>query len=221
MVGVKMAFSGSRLTLLQKAITDAFFARESSFFLTGGGALAGYYLGHRETDDLDLFTTEESAFERGRHALGAAAAAVGASLEIKQSAPGFVRALLQRGDEQLMVDLVHDRSAQRVPTKMVEGEVRLDPPEEIVANKLAAVVGRQEPKDLIDLFFLAGLGLLTDDALRAAHDKDGGCTPATLAWLLDSFPLPREDRLPASVSLEELAAWRAGLVKRLRRLALP
>jgi Nucleotidyl transferase AbiEii toxin, Type IV TA system len=37
-----------RLTPLQAEILDSFFALESRFYLTGGGALAGFHLGHRE-----------------------------------------------------------------------------------------------------------------------------------------------------------------------------
>lgn len=46
----------SRLTRFQSDVLEAFFRREDRFFLTGGGALAGYRLGHRETRDLDLFS---------------------------------------------------------------------------------------------------------------------------------------------------------------------
>jgi hypothetical protein len=46
----------SSLTPLQRDLLDAFFARERRFFLTGGAALAGFYFGHRTTDDLDFFT---------------------------------------------------------------------------------------------------------------------------------------------------------------------
>ena len=39
----------SRLTRLQADVLASFFEREQRFYLTGGGALAGYHLGHRET----------------------------------------------------------------------------------------------------------------------------------------------------------------------------
>jgi len=45
------------LTELQGEILRRFFARRDEFFLTGGAALVGFHLGHRETHDLDLFTT--------------------------------------------------------------------------------------------------------------------------------------------------------------------
>ena len=59
----------SRLSALQAEVLRAFFARERDYFLTGGAALAGFHLGHRTTDDLDLFTTSDAAFERGRFVL--------------------------------------------------------------------------------------------------------------------------------------------------------
>jgi hypothetical protein len=78
-----------QLTPLQRDLLDAFFARERGFFLTGGAALVGFYLHHRETTDLDLFTEEGATWERGRHVLADAVAALGATLEIRQAAPGF------------------------------------------------------------------------------------------------------------------------------------
>ena len=45
----------SQLTALQSALLDAFFRHEQRMFLTGGAALAGFHLGHRTTEDLDLF----------------------------------------------------------------------------------------------------------------------------------------------------------------------
>ena len=60
--------SGSDLSPLQRDLLGAFFERERGFFVTGGAALAGYYLHHRVTDDIDLFTVDDEAFERGPHA---------------------------------------------------------------------------------------------------------------------------------------------------------
>ena len=63
----------SRLTPLQRDLLDAFFAREQRLFLTGGGALAGFYLGHRTTEDLDLFTLPGLDLADAAHALDEAA----------------------------------------------------------------------------------------------------------------------------------------------------
>ena len=67
---------------------------------------------------------------------------------------------------------------------------------------------------------LEASGLRVDDVLDAAAAKDGGCTPATLAWLVGQLPLP-EGPLPGDVDREALERYRDELVRRLRKLALP
>ena len=73
-----MVTAKSRLTPFQVEILEAFFRNETRFFLTGGGALAGYHLGHRETHDLDLFSLSP-VMEDGVRALRAAAGEAGAT----------------------------------------------------------------------------------------------------------------------------------------------
>jgi hypothetical protein len=65
--------------------------------------------------------------------------------------------------------------------------VRVDPPDEIMANQLNTIVGRAEERDLVDLLFLDRAGYSVDAALPAAHAKDGGCTPGTLDWALSEI----------------------------------
>lgn len=60
----------SRLSPFQREVLEAFFCKENRFFLTGGGALVGFHLGHRETDDLDLFATDD-LIDAGAAALAA------------------------------------------------------------------------------------------------------------------------------------------------------
>jgi hypothetical protein len=213
--------SPDKLTRLQRELLDAFFQRERGFFLTGGAALAGFYLAHRETSDLDFFTAEGAAFERGLHVLRAAAESVGASLAVRQDAPGFKRLVVSRGDESVVVDLVHDRVPAAYPSKQERGLVRLDPPQEILVNKLTTLVSRSEPRDLVDLFYLERSGLDVEAALPKALEKDGGCTPATLAWLLSEIRIPDGARLPGGVSPAELRSYVADLTARLLRAAAP
>ncbi|MBC8074123.1 MAG: nucleotidyl transferase AbiEii/AbiGii toxin family protein [Deltaproteobacteria bacterium] len=211
----------SRLTPLQRDVLAAFFARDRGFFLTGGAALAGYHLGHRETLDLDLFATDAGDFERGRFILVEVASALGATLQVRQEAPGFRRVVLDRGGELVVIDTVLDPIPQLVPEKPDLGGVRVDPPREILVNKLCAVVGRAEERDLVDLWALERSGLSIEDALADALAKDGGCTPATLAWLLDQVVIPDHVQLPGDVPAQELRDWLAELVPRLRQLAHP
>lgn len=148
----------ARLSALQRDVIAAFFARERGFFLTGGAALVGFHLHHRDTTDLDLFTVDAAAFERGAHVMADLSAALGAGLAVRQDAPGFRRYALTRGDDALIVDLVLERAVQVCPEKPEREGVRVDPPEEILANKLTTLVGRTEERDLVDVLFLERAG---------------------------------------------------------------
>lgn len=210
----------SQLTPLQREVLAAFFERERGYRLTGGGALAGFHLRHRTTDDLDLFTRDADAFERGRYVLADVAAAVGATLRIRQDAPGFMRIVLDRGHEGVVVDLVKDVAPATSDAIEIE-RVVLDRPEEILANKLTALVGRAEERDLVDVLFLEKAGYSIDAALPQALAKDGGCTPATLAWLLSEIEIPDGVVLPATVTPAELRSYVKELIDRFLVLASP
>jgi hypothetical protein len=211
----------SRLTPLQREALAAFFSRERGFYLTGGAALAGFHLGHRTTSDLDLFTRHDDAFERGPHVVADLAAAIGADLEVIQDAPGFRRIVLTRDEEALVIDLIRERSFQRHDRKAEIDGILVDPAAEILSNKLTALVGRAEERDLVDLMLLERAGHRIEDALEDALRKDGGCTPATLAWLLSEITIPDDVVLPAGVAPGALRDWLAALIVRLRRAAHP
>ena len=210
----------SRLTRLQAEILEAFFRRESRFFLTGGGALVGYHLGHRETHDLDIFSLSP-VMEDGVRALRSAATAVGASWQDVRTAPEFRRVLLTRGDESVIVDLVIEHAEQLRPEKPLHGVVRVDPAEEIFANKLCTLLGRSEIRDLVDVRALEGLGLSLTEALAGGQRKDGGLTPAQLAWVLSQITIGDAATLPGGVPPAELSDYLRGLIDRLVRLGHP
>jgi hypothetical protein len=216
-----MDSSPDRLTPLQHDLLEAFFSREQGFFLTGGAALAGFYLRHRETTDLDLFTDSAEVLQRGQHVLMAAAESLGATVTRVQTSPGFERYVVTRPDDSVVIDLVWDRAPQAFPQKRTVGVIRIDPIEEILVNKLTTVLSRGEERDLVDLFLLAKEGHSIESALPAALAKDGGCTPAALAWVISEIEIPDEVPLPGGVSPLELRAFLDDLVRRLRRAALP
>lgn len=221
MAGAKTESSADKLTPLQRELLSAFFEHERGFFLTGRAALAGFYLHHRETDDLDLFTHQSEAFERGAHALRAAAERVSGQLGVRQDSPGFRRYVVTRGHEAVVVDLVWERVPSAFPDKPERAGIRIDPIEEILINKLTAVLSRAEERDVVDLLFLERAGHRAEQALAAALAKDGGCTPAALAWVLSEIRVPEDAALPGGVSGRELQDFLADLVKRLRRAAAP
>lgn len=212
----------SRLTPLQTALLDAFFRHEKRFFLTGGAALAGFHLGHRETQDLDLFVAseDERVLEEGESALQRAASDLGGSVEVVRTAIDFRRRLVKSGEKSVLVDLVRDRVPQLGP-KSAQGEILVDPPREILANKLCTLVSRSEVRDLIDVRALEATGLSIESALHDASKKDAGISPAILSWILSSIAVPDGRQLPAGVAAPELRRWIDHLRETLAKMAWP
>lgn len=213
--------TASQLSPLQEDILAAFFQREGRFFLTGGAALAGFHLKHRRTADLDLFTTGADLLDAGESALRAVAAQIGATIKNVQTEPGIRRRLLMRGDDRVMVDLVTEQVVQGYPEKMRFGDVRVDPPEEILANKLCALLSRSEIRDLVDVYALERAGLRAEDAVALAARKDASLTPASVAWVLSEIQIGDDARIPGGVTPEELRRFIADLIGRLTRMAYP
>lgn len=90
--------------------------------------------------------------------------------------------------------------------------IQVDTPHEILVNKLCALLGRAELRDLIDLKELLARGGNLGRALTDAPRKDGGFSPLTLAWVLkDTNPAPLARAMgwdDAQVkSLSDFHAW--------------
>ena len=212
--------SSTRLSNLQREVLDAFFRQEDRFFLTGGAALAGYYLKHRETKDLDLFTVEDR-MEEGVSALTAVAREIGASIEPLRTSPDFRRFLLRRGLEGVVVDLVRDLAPQIFSEKSLFGGIRVDPPEEILANKLCTLLSRAEIRDLVDVWALETRGYSIETALEQASIKDAGLTPGQLAWVLSQIEIGDDAVPPGGLSARELREYLHALRDRLSSQAFP
>ncbi len=212
--------SSPGLSRLQSDLLREFFAREQRFVLTGGGALVGFHLHHRTSDDIDLFAKPPMDLADGERALDAAALALGATIERLRTFPDFRRVLVRRGGETAVVDLVVDRGPDVDVPQCVDGGIRVHSLREIASNKVCALLGRGEVRDLVDLRAILSTGLPLHDVLADAERKDGGVAAATLAWLLDGMRVGADAALPG-VSGADLDAFRIDLIRQLRTLALP
>lgn len=208
------------LNNLQNDFLQAFFTHENRFFLSGGAALVGFYFGHRETHDLDLFTLENE-IENGFRLVNETAKELGASVESIQTSPDFRRLLVKRETEAVVVDLVREYVFQISDVKPTINGIRVDSPEEILANKLCALLSRSEIRDLVDVRELENAGFSLENALQFAAKKDSGLTPAQLAWVLNQIKFGDDVQPPGNVSVTELRDYVHNLISRLKRLALP
>jgi hypothetical protein len=215
-----------KLTPLQRRILRVLAELSPPWTLTGGGALAGVYLGHRATRDLDLFWRARA--ELGHSAAEAQRLLRSADLAVTalRTSPMFVELRVSDGSDVCVVDLVAEPFPALEPPRQAtidDAAIAVDSMHEILAAKLAALLGRTELRDLVDVMALLDAGTDLAAALRDAPKKDAGFSALTLGWVLHSFetaPLAR-----ALGWTEEQAAdvdaFRRQLIERLTQIARP
>lgn len=194
--------------------------RRESCHLGGGAALAGVWLRHRLSRDLDLFCHERDAVRSLARQLPDIAASVGLRAELKRDSGGFVRGSLELGSQRLEVDLIHESLPDLEPPPPIES-VLVESLIDLRASKLTCLLSRAEPRDLIDVLFLERAGFPAEDDLASAAQKDAGIDPATLAWLLRDFPVGPFPIMLVPLTTEEVVSFRDALTERLRRLSVP
>ena len=173
---------------LQDQVLQAISQTQTGFYLTGGTALSRGYLGHRFSDDLDLFTNMDNRFANWCHQIIAAlSASHDWQTNVLRQGQYFMRLMVIQNDVVLKVECVNDMPSHigEIQEHPVLG--RLDSLENILANKISALIGRDEPKDLVDVWGLCcHMGLSIKDAITDASSKSAGIYPPDLARRLCS-----------------------------------
>jgi len=177
---------------LQNRVIARMSGIEQEFHLSGGTALSRGYYGHRYSEDLDFFVNDSPLFEVWRDAcfsvLEQASTEEGWRFEIlRRQDKRFGRAVVH-GAESLKLEFVNDvPSRVGVPWRHpVLG--MLDTKENILANKITALLDRKAAKDAADLYWLCcedGLNIM--DALVGASGKAAGIFPPCVAKELDRW----------------------------------
>jgi hypothetical protein len=183
---VDQAFFFEHLFPLQDAVLAVLSTLDTGLYLTGGTAASRGYLHHRFSDDLDLFANDEAEFglwgDRVVHAL---AGHPTWSCTVLLREARFIRVALHQEQVDLKIELVNDVPSRvgSVVSHPVLG--RLDSAQNILANKITAVLDRSEPKDLADIWgFAQIMGLSVHEAISGAQGKAAGVFPADVARVL-------------------------------------
>jgi hypothetical protein len=194
--------------------------RRAPFHLGGGAALAGVFLGHRRSRDVDLFTHDHEAHRDLVRALPSAAMEAGGKFTLVRDAGGHVRGKLVLENAEVEVDAVHEALPDLdPPPAMVEG-VTVESLADLRAAKLTCLLSRREPRDLVDVLFLERAGFRPEADLELAVRKDAGIDPAILAWLIAEFPTAPLPEMLKPLTPSEFGEYRDELSLRLRELAL-
>jgi hypothetical protein len=179
-------FYQQQLYPFQDDVLQIIAQRETGFYLTGGTAASRGYLNHRYSDDLDFFVNDDPNFSLWADRVIQGLRSSGDwQLEILSRYDRFVRLNLTRPEIALKLELIND-----VPSHVgkVTGHPtlgKLDSAENILANKLTALITREEPKDLADVWgFCCRMNLSITQAITGAQGKAAGIFPADLSRVL-------------------------------------
>jgi hypothetical protein len=139
------------LYALQDTVLKRVFDVENEFYLTGGTCLSRFYQAKRYSDDLDFFTNDSARFPFAVKKIKKALEAF-YPVEVKIETRDFVRFVI---DDLLQVDFVHDRVPRYKDVVVLDNGYVIDSVENILSNKITAVIGRDNPKDIFDIYLIA------------------------------------------------------------------
>ncbi len=128
-----------------------------NFYLTGGTALAEFYLQHRYSEDLDFFSEKEIDVEAATIFIGSIKDQLKFErFELQQS---FNRNIyfLNFNNGQLKVEFTYF-PFERIEKGPKFGELELDSKLDIAANKVFSIYQKPRARDYIDLYLLVKTG---------------------------------------------------------------
>jgi hypothetical protein len=158
--------------------------RSEDSYLAGGAALHIEPNSKRYSNDLDYFHDSEERVASAFAADKALLESHGFTVELGMSQPGFVRALVRKGTDATKIEWVRDSAWRFMPALRDPIAGFLLHPVDLAVNKLLALVGRDEPRDFVDILDAHERILSLGALCWAAAGKDPGYTPPLLLSLL-------------------------------------
>jgi hypothetical protein len=199
---------------------------QGDFFLTGGTALSVFYLGHRVSEDLDLFATDP--LDLSEIDFWIKSQWPGQSVKIKEG-PYFLSLLIREVKVDLVIDPLSVREERPIIIFENGSSLGVDTLSNIVTNKFCTIVSRMEPKDFIDFYLILqnspGFEIkdlyhkslrkdaIFDDPPTVAYQIENGITfiqENPSLWPQTYIPV---DRQAFFEFYKKIALWIYGLVK--------
>ena len=156
------------------------------FYLTGGTTLSRGYFNHRYSDDLVYFVNDYHEFLRISERQIEKLEAEFKEVKVALKDNNFCRVFI--GEEKLKIEMINDvpaHAGQKVNHPLLG---LIDSKENILANKITAVVDRILPKDIVDIYFLLKDGLSLKKSLIDAESKAAGISPLLVSKVFAEFP---------------------------------
>lgn len=174
---------------VQEAVLKNFSKIQDSqqFYLTGGTALSYFYLKHRQSNDLDFFTSDEEIILPFSQQLEAHLKAESFDCLRQRGIHSFVELFVTLNEDTTLIHLALDAAFRFEPTKEFPDfpHLKVDSLIDIASNKLLALFGRATLRDFIDVYFLLKKSHFSKEQLiDASKQKDPGFD---LYWLGVAF----------------------------------
>ena len=170
---------------LQDKVLQIIDGLQTPFYLTGGTALSRCYFGHRYSDDLDLFVNKDDKFR------------VFAEKIIDELSGLFETEVVLRTESYfslkinqiLKIEMVNDIAFRDGEVQKKPIFSRVDSIQNILSNKLSAIISRDEPKDVVDIWIISKNILVKwSQVFQAVGSKAVGIFPPDVAKRLAEFP---------------------------------
>jgi hypothetical protein len=161
-------------TPLLNAIIHVFHQQLNGVVLVGGTALAGFYAGHRRSDDIDLFVQSESSFKSAILAIESLSS-IGANLKEMHHSRQYYNSICNFNGHSFTIDVVVDSNLFQIGTFQLIGNTHIANVETIYKMKAATLVSRCSEKDIYDLIWLFdNVDNNISNLVKYANDIDNG-----------------------------------------------
>jgi predicted nucleotidyltransferase component of viral defense system len=183
---------------LQDRVMDQVFALDNDFYLTGGTALHRFYYHLRYSDDLDFFTYSDPLFRESIIEIIQVFEQNGIAYRYIVESKDFHRLLIE---ESLQIDFVNDRVYRKGKSNIING-YKIDNKINILANKVTAILGRDEAKDIFDLFTLLYYEECEWREILTIANQKSSISKDELIYRIESFPLAWLDKIKIIENIE-------------------
>lgn len=157
--------------------------RTPDSYLAGGAALHIEPNSKRFSNDLDYFHDSEERVAEAFRDDAALLRRENYAIQVQLQHPGFVRAIVSKGGEQTKIEWAHDSAWRFLPPIRDPAAGFLLHPIDLAINKVMALVGRDEPRDYLDVLHAHEAILPLGGLVWAGAGKDPGFTPPLLLSL--------------------------------------
>ncbi len=136
---------------LQDKIFEIIFSFENDFYLTGGTCISRFYYAKRYSDDLHFFADNSNRFNKDIRKIE----------KILKDRFDIIKEVETRDfiririNKILQLDFVNDRVERYKEVVVLKNNYKIDNIWNILINKITAVMSRDEPKDVFDIYLIA------------------------------------------------------------------